>query len=112
MFQRIPTAPYENYTIYVLAFTWKNMGKPSNVVDQHTDISGPSQPIVKSLVCNSSTAFTLRWERPKNYYNSIDYYILSHKSALHQGFEEIQFETSATHVSIAVSGTLANSVVP
>lgn len=49
-------------------------------------------------MCNSSDALNVRWKRPLEYYHSIDYYILSYRSAAHQGFDEIQFKSSASHL--------------
>lgn len=94
--------PYTEYHIQVKAFTWKNDGEPSDVVIQKTDISGPSAPIIVNLTCNSQDALYLRWKRPLEYYNSIDFYIISYRIFAQNEFQEIQFNASAAHLETAV----------
>ncbi|KAJ8955434.1 hypothetical protein NQ318_003533 [Aromia moschata] len=58
------TKPLTEYTISVKPFTQKHEGAQSESVMATTDIGGPSAPRVLNL----------RWERPKNFFYSIDYY--------------------------------------
>lgn len=74
--------PYSEYKITVKAFTWKNEGEASDAVTQRTDISGPSAPIVSNLTCHNLDALYLRWKRPAEYYNTIDYYIVRYGNLL------------------------------
>lgn len=85
------------------AFTWKNEGDASDSVTQRTDISGPSAPIVTNLTCNNLDALYLRWKRPLEYYNSIDFYIVSYRSVSQHDFIEIKINASARHLETAVS---------
>lgn len=97
--------PYSEYKITVKAFTWKNEGEASDAVTQKTDISGPSAPIVVNLTCHNLDALYLRWKRPLEYYNSIDFYIVSSRS-INNGqhdFHEIKINASARHLETAVS---------
>lgn len=94
--------PYSEYKITVKAFTWKNEGEASEAVTQRTDISGPSPPIVVNLTCNNQDALYLRWKRPLEYYNSIDFYIISYRIVSQHDFQEIKFNASATHLETAV----------
>lgn len=96
------TEPYSEYKILVSAFTLNNEGNQSDPVIQRTDISGPSPPIIVNLTCSSYDALYLRWKRPLEYYNSIDFYIISFRPEQLE-FQEIQFNATATHVEIAVS---------
>lgn len=84
------------------AFTWKNEGDASEAVTQKTDISGPSPPIVVNLTCHNQDALYLRWKRPLEYYNSIDFYIISYRIVSQHDFQEIKFNASATHLETAV----------
>lgn len=95
--------PYSEYKVTVKAFTWKNEGEASDAVTQRTDISGPSAPIVTNLTCNNLDALYLRWKRPLEYYNSIDFYIVSFRSALQHDYTEIKINASARHLETAVS---------
>lgn len=72
---------------------------------QRTDISGPSAPIVVNLTCNNLDALYLRWKRPLEYYNSIDFYIVSFRAASQHEFQEIKINASARHLETAVSVT-------
>lgn len=96
--------PYADYKISVKAFTWKNEGEASDAVTQRTDISGPSAPIVVNLTCHNLDALYLRWKRPLEYYNSIDFYIVSFRVLEQHEFQEIKINASAsTHLETAVS---------
>lgn len=100
----ITTEPYSEYKISVKAFTWKNEGEASESVTQRTDISGPSAPIVVNLTCHNLDALYLRWKRPLEYYNSIDFYIVSFRVLEQHEFQEIKINASAsTHLETAVS---------
>lgn len=85
------------------AFTWKNEGEASDSVIQRTDISGPSPPILVNLTCHNQDALYLRWKRPLEYHNSIDFYIISFRSDAQHEFQEIQFNASALYLETAVS---------
>lgn len=85
------------------AFTWKNEGEASDAVTQRTDISGPSAPIVSNLTCHNLDALYLRWKRPAEYYNTIDYYIVSFRPFTQHEFQEIKINASARHLETAVS---------
>lgn len=85
------------------AFTWKNEGEASDAVTQRTDISGPSAPIVSNLTCHNLDALYLRWKRPAEYYNTIDYYIVSFRPVTQHEFQEIKINASARHLETAVS---------
>ena len=101
------TGPYSEYKISVKAFTWKNEGDACDAISQRTDISGPSPPIVVNLTCHVQDALYLRWKRPLEYYNSIDFYIISFRSVAQKEFQEIQFNASAAHLETAVSEWLS-----
>ncbi|XP_055315021.1 tyrosine-protein phosphatase 99A isoform X1 [Sitodiplosis mosellana] len=94
--------PYSEYKITVKAFTWKNEGEASDAVTQRTDISGPSAPIVSNLTCHNLDALYLRWKRPAEYYNTIDYYIVSFRSVAQHEFQEIKINASARHLETAM----------
>lgn len=95
--------PYSEYKISVKAFTWKNEGDASESVTQRTDIAGPSPPIVVNLTCHNQTEMYLRWKRPLEYYNTIDFYIIVYREEDDKHKEEIRLNASATHLETAVS---------
>lgn len=97
-FTCVQTEPFAEYIISVRAFTWKNQGDASNVVIQRTDISGPSPPIIVNLTCKAFDTLYVRWKRPLEFYNSIDFYIMSYKSSGEHNFQEIRFNASAKHL--------------
>lgn len=84
------------------AFTWKNEGNGSDIVIQRTDISGPSPPIVVNLTCQSEDALYLRWKRPLEFYNSIDFYTVSYRSVAQPEHQEIKINASSSHLETAV----------
>lgn len=72
------------------------------MVYQRTDVTGPSAPIVVNLTCASYDAIYLRWKRPLEYFNTIDFYIISYKTVAQPDFQEIKFNASATHLETGV----------
>lgn len=65
---------------------------------QRTDIGGPSPPIIVNLTCQAYDRLYVRWKRPLEFYNTIDFYIMSYKSAGEHSFQEIKFNASAKHL--------------
>lgn len=92
------------------AFTWKNEGDASESVIQRTDIAGPSPPIVVNLTCHNQTEMYLRWKRPLEYYNTIDFYIITYREEDDHRVEEIRLNASATHLETAVSQSVFISI--
>lgn len=79
----------------------KNEGEPSDAVISKTDISGPSAPRILNLTCATQDTIYLQWERPKEFYNSIDYYYINYTSE--HSNESIIMESSKEHLESAVS---------
>lgn len=69
---------------------------------QRTDISGPSPPILFNVTCHNQDAIYLRWKRPLEYYNSIDFYIICYRKVAQHECQEIQFNASALYLETAV----------
>ena len=97
------TVPFTEYRIIVIAITIKHDGNASTPIIQRTDVAGPTAPFVVNLTCFSYDALYLRWKRPSNYYNSIDFYIISFKPVQHDNFEQFQINATAAHLETAVS---------
>lgn len=83
------------------AFTQKNEGEPSDAVLSKTDISGPSAPRILNLTCATQDTIYIQWERPKEYFYSIDYYYINYTSE--HSNESIIMESSKEHLDSAVS---------
>lgn len=63
--------PYTEYKIFVKAFTRKNDGNPSDTVVNKTDISGPSEPRILNLTCQTQDTIFVQWERPAQILHSL-----------------------------------------
>lgn len=101
-----PTEPYTEYKIFIRAFTYRFDGEASDNVIQMTDISGPSPPQVVNLTCHSQDALYVRWKRPFEYFNTIDFYQIIFKNLENNEQQEITLNASAQHLETAVSSYL------
>ncbi|KAJ8936513.1 hypothetical protein NQ314_012377 [Rhamnusium bicolor] len=89
--------PLTEYTIFVKAFTEKHEGFPSESVMATTDINGPSAPRVLNLSCQANETIFIQWERPSNYYYSIDYYYVYINLGNHL-YDNITISTTKDHL--------------
>lgn len=62
------------------AYTQKNEGETSAPVIAKTDIAGPSAPLILNLTCAAEDSIYLRWARPREFFNSIDFYFINYIS--------------------------------
>lgn len=100
------TEPYTEYKIFIRAFTYRFDGEASDNVIQMTDISGPSPPQVVNLTCHSQDALYVRWKRPFEYFNTIDFYQIIFKNLENNEQQEITLNASAQHLETAVSSNV------
>lgn len=68
--------PLTEYKIWVKAFTGKHEGLPSDPVINSTDIGGPDPPVIMNLTCQTQDTMFIKWKRPVNFFESIDYYYI------------------------------------
>lgn len=94
--------PYTEYKIFVKAFTRKNDGNPSDTVVNKTDISGPSEPRILNLTCQTQDTIFVQWERPAQILHSLDYYYI-YRSAGGRSLERIDIEANKDHIDTSVS---------
>ncbi|CAH1153716.1 unnamed protein product [Phaedon cochleariae] len=92
--------PKTEYTIFVKAFTQKHEGYPSESVIATTDISGPTAPKVLNLSCQANETIYIQWERPANFYYSIDYYYIYVNLGNHL-YDNITISTTEEHLETA-----------
>lgn len=99
----LKTGPYTDYRVIVKAFTTKNEGEPSDQIAQRTDVGGPSAPAIVNLTCHSQESITIRWRRPYEFYNTIDFYIIKTRLAGQDTHRDIRINASAKELETAVS---------
>ncbi|XP_046806684.1 tyrosine-protein phosphatase 99A-like isoform X2 [Lucilia cuprina] len=94
--------PFTEYRIKVNAFTTKNEGESSDKIIQRTDVAGPSAPIIVNLTCHSQDSLTIRWKRPLEFYNNIDFYIIKTKIMGQDAHRDIRINASAKELETAM----------
>ncbi|XP_067618842.1 tyrosine-protein phosphatase 99A isoform X2 [Eurosta solidaginis] len=94
--------PFTDYRVIVQAFTMKNEGNPSDQIVQRTDVAGPSSPYVVNLTCHSQDAIALRWRRPHEFYNTIDFYIIKTRVVGQDSHRDIRINASAKELETAM----------
>ena len=80
------------------AFTWKQEGESSRMIEIRTDVQGPTAPYIVNLTCSSLDSIYLQWERPASYYNKIDYYFVYYRPENSWEFEEIALSASRDQI--------------
>lgn len=72
--------PYTEYQIHINAYgKGKLTSENSDVITQSTDVDPPGPPVIVNATCvpgTSGTSIFLQWAPPKNYYKSIDEYVI------------------------------------
>lgn len=96
------SGPYTEYKIVVVAITTRHDGNGSTPIIQRTDVSAPSPPIITNLACQKDGTILLRWKRPMIFFNTIDFYIVSYKSANWEYYRQFQINASADHIETEV----------
>ncbi|XP_020811954.1 tyrosine-protein phosphatase 99A isoform X2 [Drosophila serrata] len=94
--------PYTDYRVIVKAFTTKNEGEPSDQIAQRTDVGGPSAPAIVNLTCHSQESITIRWRRPYEFYNTIDFYVIKTRLAGQDTHRDIRINASAKELETAM----------
>uniref|UniRef100_A0A1A9ZZ83 Fibronectin type-III domain-containing protein n=1 Tax=Glossina pallidipes TaxID=7398 RepID=A0A1A9ZZ83_GLOPL len=94
--------PFTEYRVIVKAFTTKNEGESSDQIIQRTDVAGPSAPIVVNLTCHSQDSLTIRWKRPLEYYNNIDFYVIKTKIIGQDTHRDIRINASEKELETAM----------
>ncbi|XP_068157399.1 tyrosine-protein phosphatase 99A isoform X3 [Drosophila tropicalis] len=94
--------PFTDYRVIVKAFTTKNEGEPSDQIVQRTDVGGPSSPAIVNLTCHSQESITIRWRRPYEFYNTIDFYIIKTRLAGQDTHRDIRINASAKELETAM----------
>ncbi|XP_017484305.1 PREDICTED: tyrosine-protein phosphatase 99A-like, partial [Rhagoletis zephyria] len=94
--------PFTDYRVIVQAFTMKNEGNPSDQIVQRTDVAGPNAPYVVNLTCHSQDAIAIRWRRPHEFYNTIDFYIIKTRVVGQDSHRDIRINASAKELETAM----------
>ncbi|EDV90763.1 GH14309 [Drosophila grimshawi] len=94
--------PFTDYRVIVKAFTTKNEGEPSDQIAQRTDVGGASNPTILNLTCHSQESITIRWKRPHEYYNTIDFYVVKTRLAGQDTHRDIRINASAKELETAM----------
>ncbi|XP_017023737.2 tyrosine-protein phosphatase 99A isoform X3 [Drosophila kikkawai] len=94
--------PYTDYRVIVKAFTTKNEGEPSDQIAQRMDVGGPSAPAIVNLTCHSQESITIRWRRPYEFYNTIDFYVIKTRLAGQDTHRDIRINASAKELETAM----------
>ncbi|XP_049782864.1 tyrosine-protein phosphatase 99A-like isoform X1 [Schistocerca cancellata] len=90
--------PFTDYKIWLKAFTGKYEGEPSAAIYHKTDVKGPSAPQILNVTCHSHDTIYLQWERPTEFYNTIDYYYILYRDEFSSDYKEIMTQTSKEHL--------------
>ncbi|KAM8705306.1 hypothetical protein ACLKA7_009726 [Drosophila subpalustris] len=101
-FELLSLKPFTDYRVIVKAFTTKNEGEPSDQIAQRTDVGGPSAPAIVNLTCHSQESITIRWKRPYEFYNTIDFYIIKTRLAGQDTHRDIRINASAKELETAM----------
>jgi len=96
--------------VIVKAFTTKNEGEPSDQIAQRTDVGGPSAPAIVNLTCHSQESITIRWRRPYEFYNTIDFYIIKTRLAGQDTHRDIRINASAKELETAVGSSILKCI--
>ncbi|XP_073818850.1 protein tyrosine phosphatase 99A isoform X3 [Musca autumnalis] len=94
--------PFTEYRIRVNAFTTKNEGESSDIIVQRTDVGVPSAPIIVNLTCHLQDSIMIRWKRPLEFYNNIDFYIIKTKVMGQEQHRDIRINASAKELETAM----------
>ncbi|XP_034489100.1 tyrosine-protein phosphatase 99A isoform X2 [Drosophila innubila] len=94
--------PFTDYRVIVKAFTTKNEGEPSDQIAQRTDVGGPSAPAIVNLTCHSQESITIRWKRPYEFYNTIDFYIIKTRLTGQDTHRDIRINASTKELETAM----------
>lgn len=66
-------------------------------------MGGPSAPAIVNLTCHSQDSITIRWKRPYEFYNTIDFYVIKTRLAGQDTHRDIRINASAKELETAVS---------
>ncbi|XP_015791825.1 tyrosine-protein phosphatase 99A isoform X1 [Tetranychus urticae] len=80
--------PYTKYKIWMSAFTAAGHGNETPPLEITTEVKGPSAPIIVNLTCSLDSLY-LQWEKPVNYYKSVDHYLVYYRSENSRDFHHI-----------------------
>lgn len=84
------------------AKTTKNNGEISDAIVQRTDVAEASPPIIVNLTCHSQDSLSIRWKRPLEYYNTINFYVIKTKVVGQDAHRDIRINASAKELETAV----------
>ncbi|KAF5274572.1 hypothetical protein FQA39_LY07184 [Lamprigera yunnana] len=90
--------PNTEYDIWVKAYTANHEGEQSDSIINKTDIGGPSSPEILNLTCQAQDAIYLQWQRPLEFFNSIDFYYIYVYTVGALMYDNISLSASKDHL--------------
>lgn len=86
------------------AFTVAGHGNETPPLEITTEVKGPSAPIIVNLTCSLDSLY-IQWEKPVNYYKSVDHYLVYYRSENSRDFNHISLPNQL-QVCIRISNYL------
>lgn len=91
--------PFTEYKIWVdsvMMGDGDNDNDRSETLKQYTDVSGPGPPRITNVTCLHNSIF-IQWQRPIEFFNTIDLYTIYYKSTNNDKYNEIKVNSSSSN---------------
>lgn len=106
--------PFTEYTIWVESWGRGDGDSESERTDQLkqcTDVSGPGPPRITNITCvPTNNSFYIQWQRPTEFFNTIDLYYITYRSIDSNEYEEIKVDTVNDDLEQVVGNLKDNTI--